>query len=79
MMGKRPSGTMPHALMIIFRALKGDLAQAWLRFGKTAPPDVPRVVPADTFLDEREDSLIAARLWGSGWTRWVAGGAMCSR
>ncbi len=63
MMGKRPSGTMPHALMIIFRALKGDLAQAWLRFGKTAPPDVPRVVPADTFLDEREDSLIAARLW----------------
>ncbi len=47
---------MPHALMIIFRALKGDLAQAWLWFGKTAPPDVPRVVPADTFLDEREES-----------------------
>ncbi len=44
---------MPHASMIIFRALKGDLAQAWLWFGKTAPPDVPRVVPADTFLDER--------------------------
>ncbi len=64
MMGRRPSGAMPHALMIIFRALKGDLAQAWLWFGKTAPPDVPRVVLADTFLDEREESLIAARLWG---------------
>ncbi len=64
MMGKRPSGTMPHALMIIFRALKGDHAQAWLWFDKTAPPDVPRVVLADTFLDEREESLIAARLLG---------------
>ncbi len=63
MMGERPSGTMPHAFMIIFRALKGDLAQAWLWFGKTAPPYVPRVVPVDTFLDERKDSLIAARLW----------------
>ncbi len=63
MTGKRPSGTMPHALMIISRALKGDLAQAWLWFCKTAPPDVPRVVPADTFLDEREESLTAARLW----------------
>ncbi len=64
MMGKRPSGIMPHALMIIFRTLKGDLAQAWLWFGKTAPPDVSRVVLADTFLDERKESLIAARLLG---------------
>ncbi len=64
MLGKQPSGTMPHALMIIFRALKGDHTLAWLWFDKTAPPQVPRIVLADTFLDEREESLIAAKLLG---------------
>lgn len=64
MLGKQPSGTMPHALMIIFRALKGDHTLAWLWFDKTAPPEVPRVILADTFLDEREESLMAARLLG---------------
>jgi nicotinate phosphoribosyltransferase len=69
LMGKRPAGTMPHALMIIFRAFRGDHTEAWLWFDKVEPPDVPRIVLADTFLDEREESLIAAqrlgeRLWG---------------
>lgn len=69
LMGKRALGTMPHALMIIFRALRGDHTEAWAWFDKAAPPDVPRIVLADTFLDEREEALLAIarlgdRLWG---------------
>lgn len=65
MIGIKPSGTMPHALMIIFRALMGDHTLAWLWFDKTMPQDVPRIVLVDTFLDEREEALIAARLLGN--------------
>ncbi|ABL87567.1 Quinolinate phosphoribosyl transferase [Pyrobaculum islandicum DSM 4184] len=65
MIGIKPSGTMPHALMIIFRALMGDHTLAWLWFDKTMPQDVPRIILVDTFLDEREEALIAARLLGN--------------
>ncbi|MEM1597576.1 MAG: nicotinate phosphoribosyltransferase [Pyrobaculum sp.] len=62
LIGIKPSGTMPHALMIIFKAATGDHTLAWVWFDKTMPPDVPRIVLVDTFLDEREEALIAARL-----------------
>ncbi|MEZ0320187.1 MAG: nicotinate phosphoribosyltransferase [Pyrobaculum sp.] len=62
LIGIKPSGTMPHALMIIFKAAVGDHTLAWVWFDKTAPPDVPRIVLIDTFLDEREEALLAARL-----------------
>jgi len=62
MMGIKPSGTMPHALMIIFKAVMGDHTLAWVWFDKTVPMDVPRIVLVDTFLDEREEALLAAKL-----------------
>ncbi len=62
MMGIKPSGTMPHVLMIIFKAVMGDHTLAWVWFDKTMPMDVPRIVLVDTFLDEREEALLAAKL-----------------
>jgi nicotinate phosphoribosyltransferase len=64
MMGIKPSGTMPHALMIIFRAVAGDHTLAWVWFDRAVSADVPRIVLADTFLDEREEAMLAAKLLG---------------
>jgi nicotinate phosphoribosyltransferase len=64
LLGIKPSGTMPHALMIIFRAVTGDHTLAWIWFDKTVPSEVPRIVLADTFFDEREEALLAAKLLG---------------
>jgi nicotinate phosphoribosyltransferase len=65
LLGIKPSGTMPHALMIVFRHATGDHTLAWVWFDKVMPNDVPRIVLADTFLDEREESMIAAKLLGN--------------
>ncbi|BDR92644.1 nicotinate phosphoribosyltransferase [Vulcanisaeta souniana] len=65
LLGVKPSGTMPHALMIVFRHATGDHTLAWVWFDKVMPNDVPRIVLADTFLDEREESMIAAKLLGN--------------
>jgi nicotinate phosphoribosyltransferase len=54
--GVVPSGTMPHALIIIV----GDTVEATLLFDKHMPPDVPRVSLVDTFKDEAEESLRVA-------------------
>ncbi len=64
-----PSGTMPHSLMVIFRAVRGDHVEAWVAFDKHVEPEVPRIVLADTFWDETEEALKAAevlglKLWG---------------
>jgi Nicotinic acid phosphoribosyltransferase len=64
MIGIKPSGTMPHALMIIFRATTGDHTLAWVWFDKTMSADVPRIVLIDTFFDEREEAMLAAKLLG---------------
>jgi len=69
LIGVKPVGTMPHALMIIFKAVKGDHTQAWIWFDKALPDDVPRIALVDTFYDEREEAVEAAkvlgnRLWG---------------
>jgi nicotinate phosphoribosyltransferase len=54
--GVTPSGTMPHALILIM----GETARATLAFDRHMPADVPRISLVDTFRDEAEESLIVA-------------------
>jgi nicotinate phosphoribosyltransferase len=57
--GVEPSGTIPHALIIIV----GDTVKATMLFDKHMPPEVPRVSLVDTFKDEVEESVrVAAAL-----------------
>ncbi len=60
MLGEKPIGTMPHALIIV----AGDQKLAWKAFDLVMPSDVPRIALCDTFLDEREESLMAAEILG---------------
>ena len=65
MAGLNPTGTMPHALVLIF----GDTVRAAEAFDRHIDPEVPRIVLVDTFKDEAEESLRVAnalgdRLWG---------------
>jgi len=55
-----PSGTMPHALILII----GDTAKATLAFDKHTPDDVSRISLVDTFIEEDEESLNVARALG---------------
>ncbi len=55
--GVAPAGTMPHALILIM----GDTSEAALAFERHMPPDVPRIVLVDTFVDEAEESLNVAK------------------
>ena len=54
---KAPSGTMPHAMILIF----GDTVEAALAFDREMPEDVLRIVLVDTFKDEAEESLRVAK------------------
>lgn len=58
--GVEPSGTMPHALIIVM----GDTVTATLAFDRRMPPGVPRVSLVDTFKDEAEESLRVAEALG---------------
>ena len=58
--GLEPSGTMPHALIIVV----GDTVKATMLFDKYMPPEVPRVSLVDTFKDEAEESLRVAEALG---------------
>ncbi|HEX9634773.1 MAG TPA: nicotinate phosphoribosyltransferase [Candidatus Limnocylindria bacterium] len=63
--GLSPTGTMPHAMILIF----GDTVRAAEAFDRHTDPEVPRIVLVDTFKDEAEESLRVAealgeRLWG---------------
>jgi nicotinate phosphoribosyltransferase len=58
--GIKPSGTMPHALILIM----GDTVKATLAFDKHMPPEVPRISLVDTFKDEPEESLRVAEALG---------------
>jgi nicotinate phosphoribosyltransferase len=58
--GIEPSGTMPHALIIIM----GDTVKATITFDEYMPPEVPRVSLVDTFKDEAEESLRVAEALG---------------
>jgi nicotinate phosphoribosyltransferase len=57
----KPSGTMPHALIISI----GDNEKAWKAFDEIMPPEVPRIALVDTFEDERTEALKAAKLLGN--------------
>lgn len=63
-LGKKPSGTMPHSLLIIYRFIKGDHAEGWVAFDKYMPPEVPRILLADTFLDEVEEAIRGVKRLG---------------
>lgn len=62
LLGIEPVGTMPHALMIIFKQIYGDHTVAWLWFDKTLPENIPRIILVDTFYDEREEATLAYNL-----------------
>lgn len=61
----QPSGTMPHAMILIF----GDTVEATKAFDRHMPTEVHRIALVDTFKDEAEESLRVAealgeKLWG---------------
>ena len=60
LIGIEPSGTMPHALVIIL----GDVAEAIKRFDEVIDPQVPRVALVDTFSDEKAEAVRAAQAIG---------------
>lgn len=57
---KAPSGTMPHAMILIF----GDTVRAARAFDAAMPPEVLRIVLVDTFKDEAEEALRVAEALG---------------
>ncbi len=59
-LGLKPTGTMPHALIIVF----GDQVEAWKAFDEVVEKDVPRIMLVDTFYDERIEALMAAEALG---------------
>ncbi|MEM4312177.1 MAG: nicotinate phosphoribosyltransferase [Nitrososphaerales archaeon] len=60
LMGKKPVGTMPHAMMLCF----GSTKEAWKAFDETLPDDVPRIALIDTFGDEKQEALEALEVFG---------------
>ncbi len=61
MAGVAPSGTMPHALVLVL----GDTVQAARLFHATIDPAVSRVVLVDTFHDEVEEALRVGEALGA--------------
>ncbi len=60
LMGIEPSGTMPHALILML----GSVQEATRRFDEIIDPSVPRVALVDTLCDEKFESLAAAEAIG---------------
>jgi nicotinate phosphoribosyltransferase len=58
-LGREASGTMPHALVICFGP--GNQETAWRAFDESVGEGVPRVALCDTYSDEVDESLRAAR------------------
>lgn len=56
LVGKKPSGTMPHALIIT----TGEQREAWKHFDDVVPGEVPRIALVDTYCDEKQESIWAA-------------------
>lgn len=57
--GEVPSGTMPHALLLMV----GDTVRAAEAYDEIMPDEAPRVVLVDTFKDEAEEAIrVAERL-----------------
>lgn len=59
-LGLKPSGTMPHALIIVM----GNQLEAWRAFDEVVETSVPRIMLIDTFFDERIEALMAANFLG---------------
>ncbi len=60
LLGVKPVGTMPHALIQVFQEQK----KAWLAFDNAMPDDVPRIALIDTFFDEKAEAIMAAEALG---------------
>ncbi|MEM3948218.1 MAG: nicotinate phosphoribosyltransferase [Zestosphaera sp.] len=56
-LGVKPSGTMPHALILMF----DDEVAAWKAFDEVVEPDVPRIALVDTYNDERFSTVEAVK------------------
>lgn len=61
-LGREAGGTMPHALVICFG--NGNQEQAWEAFDAAVADSVPRIALCDTYSDERDESLRAAKTLG---------------
>lgn len=61
-LGIEATGTMPHALMLIFG--EEHTIEAWTAFHEAVDEDVPRIALCDTFTDEVVESLDAASALG---------------
>ena len=60
MLGLKPSGTMPHSLILIM----GEPVKAFLAFDEVMPEDVKRVCLVDTLYDEKQEAIAAAEALG---------------
>jgi len=60
LIGEEPSGTMPHALILIM----GDTVKATQAFDEVIPPKVKRVSLIDTFNDEKIEAIRVAEALG---------------
>jgi nicotinate phosphoribosyltransferase len=59
-LGIKPSGTMPHALVLCV----GDPVEAFRLFDRHVDPSVPRVALVDTVCDEKQEAIRAAEALG---------------
>ncbi len=59
-LGIKPSGTMPHALILLI----GDTVEALQWFDRVIDPSVPRIALIDTFNDEKFEALRCAEALG---------------
>lgn len=60
LLGREPSGTIPHAAILIV----GDTVRAARLYHESMPPDAPRTILIDTFKDEAEEALRVAEALG---------------
>jgi nicotinate phosphoribosyltransferase len=61
LLGRGPSGTIPHAAIII----AGDTVSVAKVYNDIMPPDSPRIILVDTFKDEAEEALAVAEALGN--------------
>jgi nicotinate phosphoribosyltransferase len=55
--GQEPQGTMPHAGVLVF----GDASKAFTAYSKSVPSGGRKIALVDTFSDEKQEALTAAR------------------